>query len=81
MVRALARLGDQVHSIWVGDGRLRAEVRQEAETLGVSQRLHLVGFDPNPNRWLVLAKELTDKGELRLAMRALYLATLAHLTE
>jgi hypothetical protein len=29
----------------------------------------------------VLAEELTAKGELRLAMRALYLATLAYLAE
>ena len=33
------------------------------------------------NRWLALAGELADKGDLRLAMRALYLATLAHLAE
>jgi len=33
------------------------------------------------NRWLILAEELTTKGELRLAMRALYLATLAYLAE
>ncbi len=33
------------------------------------------------NRWRVLAEELTAKGELRLAMRALYLATLAYLAE
>ena len=33
------------------------------------------------NRWLDLAKELHRKGEWRLAMRALYLATLAHLGE
>ncbi|NNL74907.1 MAG: hypothetical protein HKO68_01075 [Desulfobacterales bacterium] len=33
------------------------------------------------NRWLALSKELTAKGELRLAMRALYLATLAHLAQ
>jgi hypothetical protein len=32
-------------------------------------------------RWLSLAQDLTQKGELRLAMRALYLATLAHLAE
>ena len=32
-------------------------------------------------RWRVLAEELTAKGELRLAMRALYLATLAYLAE
>jgi hypothetical protein len=29
--------------------------------------------------WLQLARELRDKGDLRLAMRAFYLATLAHL--
>ncbi len=33
------------------------------------------------NRWLILAEEFTAKGELRLAMRALYLATLAYLAE
>ena len=33
------------------------------------------------NRWLALAKELTTKGDLRLAMRALNLATLAHLAQ
>jgi hypothetical protein len=32
-------------------------------------------------RWLAMAKDLTEKGELRPAMRALYLATLAHLAE
>lgn len=33
------------------------------------------------NRWLDLAKQLRQKGEWRLAMRALYLATLAYLAE
>ncbi len=33
------------------------------------------------NRWLVLAEDFTTKGELRLAMRAFYLATLAYLAE
>ena len=37
--------------------------------------------DLSANRWRVLAEELTAKGELRLAMRALYLATLAYLAE
>jgi len=37
--------------------------------------------DLSTHRWLALAAELTEKGELRLAMRALYLATLAHLAE
>jgi hypothetical protein len=34
-----------------------------------------------PNRWLMLAKELMEKGDLRLALRAFYLATLAHLSD
>jgi len=33
------------------------------------------------NRWLALTEEYAAKGELRLAMRALYLATLAYLAE
>lgn len=37
--------------------------------------------DLSTNRWLTLAGELAEKGELRLAMRALYLATLARLAD
>lgn len=37
--------------------------------------------DLSTQRWLTLAGELAEKGELRLAMRALYLATLAHLAD
>jgi len=37
--------------------------------------------DLTTSRWLTLAGELVEKGELRLAMRALYLATLAHLAD
>lgn len=37
--------------------------------------------DLSANRWLVMAGELAEKGDLRLAMRALYLGTLAHLAE
>ena len=37
--------------------------------------------DLSTNRWLAIAEELADKGDLRLAMRALYLATLAHLAD
>jgi hypothetical protein len=33
------------------------------------------------DRWTKLARELLDRGELRLALRAFYLATLAHLAE
>jgi hypothetical protein len=37
--------------------------------------------DLSTKRWISLAAELADKGDLRLAMRALYLATLAHLAD
>jgi hypothetical protein len=37
--------------------------------------------DLSTNRWLALAGELAEKGDLRLAMRALYLATLAQLAD
>ncbi len=33
------------------------------------------------DQWMVMAKELMDRGEFRLALRALYLSTLAHLAE
>jgi hypothetical protein len=33
------------------------------------------------NRWLVVAGDFAEKGDLRLAMRALYLGTLAHLAD
>jgi hypothetical protein len=41
----------------------------------------LTADDLAANRWLALAGELAEQGELRLAARALYLATLARLAE
>jgi hypothetical protein len=41
-----------------------------------------VGADQLPeDGWTALARELLERGELRLAMRAFYLASLAHLAE
>jgi hypothetical protein len=37
--------------------------------------------DLSTNHWLMLAREMAEKGELRLAVRAFYLATLAKLAE
>ena len=37
--------------------------------------------DLSANRWLDVAGEFAEKGDLRLAMRALYLGTLAHLAD
>jgi hypothetical protein len=41
-----------------------------------------LGADQLPEEgWMKLARELMERGELRLAMRAFYLASLAHLAE
>ena len=58
----------------------------EAVAAGVAPRPDLndegtKADDLPANRWLLLAEEFSTKGELRLAMRALYLATLAYLAE
>lgn len=42
---------------------------------------NLAADDLATNHWLALAGELIEKGELRLAARALYMATLANLAE
>lgn len=64
--------------------RWKHQVRVVGEA--ISSRPHLtddrVGADELPaDRWLVLARELIEKGELQLALRALYLASLAHLAD
>ena len=66
--------------------RHRRAGRIEAAVVGVAALPDLndesTSADELPaNRWLALAEEFTTKGELRLAMRALYLATLAYLAE
>jgi hypothetical protein len=58
----------------------------EAVAAGVAPRPDLndegtKADDLPANRWLLLAEEFSTKRELRLAMRALYLATLAYLAE
>ena len=61
-----------------------AEDEIESETVAKTPDLRDDGIkaDELPvNRWLDLAKEMMAKGSLRLAMRALYLATLAYLSE
>ncbi|MFC1823358.1 hypothetical protein ACFL9T_11670 [Thermodesulfobacteriota bacterium] len=37
--------------------------------------------DLPPNRWLALARELVEKGDFRMALRAFYLSNLAHLAD
>ncbi len=55
VVRALRHLpSDYVH-VLVGDGPLRPEVERLAVDLGVTDRLLLPGFDPDPDAWFGLA--------------------------
>ena len=68
--------------------RLRRTAPPEAElpmhTLQVTPDLHdesVIATELTEDRWLALAKELLGKGELRLGLRALYLATLAALAD
>jgi hypothetical protein len=64
--------------------RQRAEDETESEAVVKTPDLRDDGVkadDLPVNRWLDLAKDLMAKGSLRLAMRALYLATLAYLAE
>lgn len=60
----------------------QAEAESEAVTSAPDLTDEGVKADELPvNRWLELAKEMIARGSLRLAMRALYLATLACLAE
>ena len=68
--------------------RLRRTPEPEAElpmhTLQVAPDLHdesVIASELTEERWLALARELLEKGELRLGLRALYLATLAALAD
>lgn len=68
--------------------RLRRIPKPEAElpmhTLQMTPDLHdesVIASELTEERWLALARELLEKGELRLGLRALYLATLAALAD
>jgi hypothetical protein len=68
--------------------RLRRTPKPEAElpmhTLQMTPDLHdesVIASELTEERWLALARELLEKGELRLGLRALYLATLAALAD
>lgn len=55
LVRALPHLPDDYVHVWVGAGELYREASLLAEYLGVDGRLHLLGFDPEPDRWFGVA--------------------------
>jgi glycosyltransferase involved in cell wall biosynthesis len=60
LVRALAKLPQHYRHVWVGDGELDQQVADMAAELGVSDRLALIGFDPDPDRWFGLADALVQ---------------------
>lgn len=77
----LGVLGVLLYRLW--RGRVPAYAI-EAEALPASPDLadENVGADRLPgDEWLRLARELSQRGELRLALRALYLSSLARLAE
>lgn len=57
LVRALAEPGlpEDYRHIWLGEGPMRPAVEALAEQLGVSGRLFLPGFDPEPDPWFAAA--------------------------
>jgi glycosyltransferase involved in cell wall biosynthesis len=57
LIRAFARVRERVpkaHLILVGDGPLMGELRSLASQLGVGSVTHLVGYRPEPQRYLPL---------------------------
>lgn len=44
VVELLAKLPDRFHLVWIGDGRLRAEMERLADEMGVTRRLHIDGW-------------------------------------
>jgi hypothetical protein len=70
------------YRFWQRRGTTTVEVVSEAMPSVPNLSEEGIKADDLPaNRWLIMAKELMAKGSFQLAMRALYLATLAHLAE
>jgi hypothetical protein len=77
VVVALALLG---YHFWRNRRRPPAAVASEAIQSLPDLRDERLGADQLPeDGWTQLARELLERGELRLALRAFYLASLAHL--
>jgi hypothetical protein len=70
--------------LWKNWKQARRAVAVEAEALLPPVNLeseNVLASQLPENEWLLLAREKMEAGELRLALRALFLATLAHLGE
>ena len=60
LVRALTELPDGYRHIWVGGGELERQTADLAEELGVGDKLELVGWDSDPDRWFGVADVLVQ---------------------
>ncbi|MDQ1442284.1 MAG: hypothetical protein QOG97_2512, partial [Acidimicrobiaceae bacterium] len=60
LIRAFARLGEQVRLIILGDGPLRRSLEDLAAELGVGTRVSLAGFVDNPYPYLRTADVLAS---------------------
>jgi glycosyltransferase involved in cell wall biosynthesis len=55
LLHALASLPMHAHVVLAGAGRLEQELRSLSRDLGIEKRVHFLGFQPNPRRWLQAA--------------------------
>lgn len=55
LVRALPDLPADYRHLWLGEGPLRRRSLALASELGVADRFHAPGFDPEPDRWFAAA--------------------------
>ena len=69
-----------LYRVWRGRAKFRSPVATQAILPVPDVSDENVGADQLPeDEWMKLGRELLGRGELRLAMRAFYLASLAHL--
>lgn len=52
LIQSLLALPKDIHLVLVGDGSEREKLWQLSQNLNLSDRVHLVGFDTNPFRWM-----------------------------
>jgi hypothetical protein len=80
---AAAALGVLLYRLWRQGGWRRPEAVR-AEVIAAKPDLadeRVTAAQLPEDEWLALARELIERGELRLALRALYFAGLAHLAQ
>jgi len=58
LIRAFARVaaGTNLHLVILGEGPLRHRLEQLVRQLGLGERVHMPGHDPNPWRWMRRAR-------------------------